>query len=138
MTSMALAGLSILAGFFGWVTAWVAGEKLLAIIFPRSFGDHQRAFEAALTNGGPFAANTRMLLIHFPLGAVVSLFSGSLTAWVAADPSTAPLILGFVLLALGILKAVLSWRYVPLWYHIAFTAMLLPLAVLGGKIPTML
>jgi len=46
----------------------------------------------------------------------------------------APLILGLLLLALGLLKAVMSWPYVPIWYHVIFTAILLPMAIIGGKL----
>jgi hypothetical protein len=35
---------------------------------------------------------------------------------------------------MGLLKAVMSWQYVPLWYHVIFTALLLPLAIVGGKL----
>lgn len=27
----------------------------------------------------------------------------------------------------------MSWQYVPIWYHVIFTAILLPLAILAGK-----
>jgi hypothetical protein len=60
--------------------------------------------------------------------------AGSLAALVAGENARAPLVLGFVLLALGILKAVMSWPYVPIWYHVIFTVILLPMAILGGKL----
>ena len=44
--------------------------------------------------------------------------------------------LGFLLLALGVLKAALSWPYVPIWYHVIFTALLLPMTMMGGKLKT--
>jgi hypothetical protein len=40
----------------------------------------------------------------------------------------------FLLLGLALLKAVMSWPYVPIWYHVIFTAILLPMAILGGKL----
>ncbi len=46
----------------------------------------------------------------------------------------APLVLGFLLLAFGLLKAVMSWPYVPIWYHVIFTALLIPMTIMGGKL----
>jgi len=127
--------LGVIAGFFAWLIAWFGSEKILSAIWPE-FGAHQRAFEAALKNGGQFTADTTMLLIHIVLASIISLMSGSLAALIARENTRAPLVLGFVLLALGILKAVMSWPYVPVWYHVIFTAILLPMTILGGKLIT--
>ncbi len=60
--------------------------------------------------------------------------AGCLAALIACENARAPLVVGCLLLALGILKAVMSWPYVPIWYHVIFTAMLLPMAIIGGKL----
>jgi hypothetical protein len=126
--------LGVIAGFFSWAILWFGSEKTLSAIWPEGFGVHQRAFEAAINNGGQFTANTTMLLIHIVLGSIVSVISGFLAARIAGEHMRAPLVLGFVLLALGLLKAVMSWPYVPIWYHVIFTALLLPMAIIGGKL----
>jgi hypothetical protein len=126
--------LGVIVGFFGWAVAWFGGEAILSAIFPEGFGVHQRAFQAAIENGGAFTANTTMLLTHIGLGLVVSVIAGFLAALVAGENKRAPLILGFLMLALGLLKAAMSWGYVPIWYHVIFTAMLLPMAIVGGKL----
>jgi hypothetical protein len=128
--------LGVIAGFFAWVIMWVAGEKVLSALWPEAFGIHQRAFEEALTDGGEFTANTTHLLMHVGLGCIVSVASGFLAAVIAGENKRAPLVLGCLLLALGVLKAVMSWPYVPLWYHVTFTAILMPLAIVGGKLKT--
>jgi predicted acyltransferase len=125
----------VIAGFFAWLLAWVGSEKILSAIWPESFGANQRAFEAALTNGGPFTADTTLLLIQLVLGSLVSVLAGYLAARIARDNKRAPLILGILLLALGLLKAILSWPYVPVWHHVLFPALLLPMTVIGGKLP---
>jgi hypothetical protein len=127
--------LGVIAGFFAWVIVWVGSEKILSAIWPE-FGVHQRAFQAAIENGGQFTADTTMLLIHIVLGSIVSVMSGFLAALIAGENIRAPLVLGFLLLAFGLLKAVMSWPYVPLWYHVIFTAILLPMAIVGGKLIT--
>ncbi len=128
--------LGVIAGFFAWMTVWVGSEKVLSAIFPEGYGVHQAAFQAAVENGGQFTVNTTLLLIHIVQGVVVSLMAGFLAALIAGENKRAPLILGFLLLAFGLLIVVLSWPYVPIWYHVVFTAMLLPLAIVGGKLKT--
>ena len=127
--------LGVIAGFFAWSIAWVGSEKILSAIWPE-FGVHQRAFEEVVKNGGHFTADTRMLLTHIVLGSIVSLMSGSLAALIAGENARAPLVVGFLLVAVGLLKAFMSWPYVPIWYHVIFTAILLPMAIMGGKLVT--
>ena len=127
--------LGIIAGFFAWAIVWFGGEKILSAIWSE-FGAHQAAFQAAIEHGGQFTANTTMLLTHIVLGSIVSVMSGFLAALIAGENKRAPLILGFLLLAIGVLKAVMSWPYVPIWYHVIFTPLLLPMAIMGGKLKT--
>jgi len=114
---------------------WFASEKTLSAIWP-AFGTQQRAFEEVVKNGGQFTADTTMLLTHIVVGSIIAVVSGSLAALIAGENSRAPLFVGILLLLMGIAKAVMSWQYVPLWYHIVFTAILLPLAIVGGKLIT--
>jgi hypothetical protein len=128
--------LGVITGFFAWVIVWVGSEKILSAIWPEGVGAQQRAFQAAIENGGQFTANTSFLLTHIVLGSIVSVMSGFLAALIAGENTRAPLVLGFLLLAVGLLKAVMSWPYVPIWYHVIYTAILLPMAIMGGKLIT--
>ena len=128
--------LGVIAGFFAWSVVWVGSEKILSAIWPEWYGAHQLAFEAAVANGGQFTADTTLLLMHLVLGSIVSVMSGFLAALIAGESKRAPLILGFLLLAVGLLKAVMSWAYVPIWYHVIFTAILIPMTIIGGKLKT--
>ena len=127
--------LGVIAGFLSWVIMWVGVEKIISAIWS-AFGVNQKAFDEAVKNGGQFTADTTMLLTHIVVGSIVSVMAGSLAALIAGENSRAPLFVGILLLALGILKAVMSWQYVPIWYHVIFTAILLPMAILGGKLIT--
>lgn len=127
--------LGIIGGFFAWLIVWIGSEKLISAIWP-AFGAHQRAFEEAIKNGGPFTADTTMLLTHIVVGSIVSVMAGSLAALIAGENSRAPLFVGILLLLMGVMKAVMSWQYIPIWYHVIFTAMLLPMAIVGGKLIT--
>jgi len=53
---------------------------------------------------------------------------------IAARNKRSPLILGVLLLAFDLLIVVLSWRLVPLWYGIIFTALLIPMTIIGGRL----
>ncbi len=127
--------LGVVAGFFSWLIVWVGSEKIISAIWP-AFGTHQAAFQTAITDGGQFTADNTMLLTHIVMGSVISVMSGALAALIAGESSRAPLIVGILLLVMGVMKAVMSWPYVPTWYHVIFTAVLLPLAIVGGKLIT--
>ena len=127
--------LGVIAGFIAWVIVWIGVEKILSAIWP-AFGVHQRAFEEAIKNGGQFTADMTMLLTHIVLGSIVSVMAGILAALIASENTSAPLVVGILLLAMGVMKAVMSWQYVPIWYHVIFTAILLPMAIVGGKLIT--
>ena len=127
--------LGVVAGFIAWMILWVGIEKVISALWP-AFGAHQKAFEEVIKNGGQFTADTSALLTHIVLGSIVSVIAGALAALVAGENSRAPLFVGILLLAMGILKAYMSWPYVPIWYHIIFTLLLLPLAIAGGKLIT--
>ena len=127
--------LGVIVGLISWLIMWFASEKILSAIWP-AFGAHQRAFEDVLKNGGQFTAETSALLTHVVLGSIVSVIAGCVAALIAGENARAPLFVGILLLAMGVMKAVMSWQYVPVWYHILFTAILLPMAVIGGRLIT--
>jgi hypothetical protein len=127
--------LGVIAGFIAWLVVWIGVEKIISAIWP-AFGAHQKAFEDAIKNGGQFMADTTMLLTHIIAGSIIAVMAGSLAALIAGENSRAPLFVGILLFAMGIAKAVMSWQYVPLWYHVIFTALLLPMAIIGGKLIT--
>jgi hypothetical protein len=127
--------LGAIGGSIAWLIVWVGVEKGLSAIWP-AFGVHQRAFEEAIKNGGQFTADSTMLLTHIVIGSIVSVLAGALAALIAGENARAPLFVGILLLLMGVAKAVMSWQYVPIWYHVLFTAILLPMAIIGGKLIT--
>jgi hypothetical protein len=127
--------LGVIAGFFAWMLVWFGSEKVLSAIWP-AFGVHQAEFQAAIENGGQFTLDSTKLFIHIVLASVVSVISGFLAALIAGENKRAPLVLGFLLLVMGLLKAAMSWPLVPIWYHVIFTAILLPMTLVGGKLKT--
>lgn len=127
--------LGVIAGFFAWAIVWFGVEKLLSAILPEWYGAPQYAFQMAVENGGQFTAETRLLVSHIVIGSFVSAVAGYLAATIAGENKRTPLILGFLLLlAIGLVKVAMAWAYVPIWYHVIFTAILLPLTVIGGRL----
>lgn len=127
--------LGVIGGFISWMILFIGVEKIISALWP-TFGVNQKAFEEAIKNGtsAGFTADTTMLLTQLVFGSIVSVLAGSLAALIAGENSRAPLFAGILLLLMGIAKAAMSWQYVPVWYHVIFTAMLLPLAIVGGKL----
>ena len=128
--------LGAIAGFFAWSLVWVGSEKILSAIWPAWYGAHQTAFEAAIQSGGQFTPDTTILLMNIVRGAIVSAMSGFLAALIAGENKRSPLLLGFLLLAFDLLIVVLSWKHVPIWYGVIFTAMLIPMTIIGVKLKT--
>jgi hypothetical protein len=130
--------LGVIGGFFAWLIVWVGIEKILIAVLPNWYGAPQLAFQHAVENQVPqFTAETRLLLSHIVIGSIVSMIAGYLAAVIAGENKRAPMALGVVLLlAIGLVKVVMSWPYVPIWYHVIFTAILLPMAIVGGKLIT--
>ena len=128
--------LGAIVAFFAWSIVWVGSEKILSAIWPEWYGAHQTAFEAAIASGGQFTPDTTILLMNIVRGSIVSAMSGFLAALIAGENRRSPLLLGFLLLAFDLLIVVLSWRHVPIWYGVIFTALLIPMTILGGRLKT--
>ena len=126
--------LGVIVGFIAWSIVWLGSEKILSAIWPAWYGAHQLAFEAAVSSGGAFTADTTILLMNIVRGSIISVMSGYLAAMIAGERGRSTMVLGVLLLAFGVLVAALTWAIIPLWYHIIFIAMLIPMTILGGKL----
>jgi uncharacterized membrane protein YfhO len=72
------------------------------------------------------------VILHLVRSVIVSIMAGFLAAVIARGNRNAPLGLGILLLAVGVLFEVMAWNYLPWWYHVAFLALLIPMTILGG------
>ncbi len=126
--------LGVVVGFIAWLILWVGGEQILSVLWPEGLGVHQRAFQEAIEKGGPFTADRTLLVVHLVLVPLVSAAAGFLAAVIAGENKWAPMVLGLLLLAMGLAKMVLTWSYVPIWYHVLFTGFLILMPILGGKL----
>jgi hypothetical protein len=115
--------LGIIAGFLVWSILWVGVDALLKAVWT----DYNASVEA-------MNFTTTMLIVPLVLSAVCSIIAGFVTALIVKENSKSPLILGVLLLLVGIFVQMSVWDKIPLWYHLAFWVLLIPMTVLGGKL----
>lgn len=125
--------LGVVGGFVAWMLAWFGGEAIVGTLWP-AIGANQQAFQTAIEQGGQFTADTTLLLAHIVLIVLVSLLAGFVSVLIAGENRRAPIALAVLLLAMGVMKAVMSWPYVPVWYHVLFTTLLVPVTLAGARL----
>ena len=125
--------LGIVVGFIAWSILWVGSDQLMITYIPW-YGQHQIAFERALVNNEAFTASNTILIMHIFRSVIISLVSGYLAALVAGENRRSPLWLGILLLLFGVFVQAMAFKYLPIWYHILFLALLIPVTMIGGKL----
>ena len=126
--------LGVIIGFIAWSIIWVGGNEVLASLSPGWYGAYKLQFEKAAFNKTPFEADTSFLILSLVRSMVTSLLCGYLAAFVANEYRRMTLILGVLLLAVGIYFESTYWDQMPLWYHLTFLALLIPMTIAGGKL----
>ena len=115
--------LAVLAGFLAWTGLFLGLSASIRALFASAHG----------ADGSVFALGP--LLLYLALAAAASLLAGYAAGRIdRARPSRAALVTGLVLLAVGLPVQIASWSLAPVWYHLAFLVMLVPLAVVGGRL----
>ena len=115
--------LGVVVGFIVWSILWVGVDAVLRAVW----SGYNESVEA-MTFSAP------MLIVPLVLSAVVSIISGFAAASIAGESGKSPLILGVLLLIVGIFVQMSVWDKIPLWYHLTFWILLVPMTVLGGKL----
>ncbi len=126
--------LAVVAGFIAWSILWVGTDMMLTALSPDWYGEHQTGLAAAMTNTVPFAVDSTILMIGIIRSIIISLLAGFLTAYIAGENIRPTLLLGLLLLIVGILVQAMQWNYIPLWYHVIFLVLLVPMTVFGGML----
>ena len=125
--------LGVIAGFVTWSVIWVGSDQVLMSIWPDWYGAHQLAFQDAMMDKTLFEPDRAILVMHLFRSVIVSIMSGFIAAVVSGENKKAPLWLGIVLLLFGIMVQAMAWSYIPIWYHLLFLVLLIPMSILGGK-----
>src|SRR5688572_2067252 len=126
--------LGAVAGFIVWSVLWVGSDAVLSALSPGWYGAHHKTLEAAVNNRTPFMSDSTILMIGLLRSVIFSIISGFVAASIARENTQSTLGLGVLLLLFGIFIQSIFWNYAPLWYHIPFLALLIPMTMLGGKL----
>ncbi len=126
--------LGAIAGFIIWSILWVGSDTLLSAISPGWYGKNLSELAAAVNNKTAFTADSTILLVALVRSVIFSLVSGFAAASIARENTKSTLALGVLLLLFGIFIQSVYWNYVPLWYHIPFLLLLIPVTMIGGKL----
>jgi uncharacterized membrane protein (DUF485 family) len=122
-----------IVGFLAWTILWVGGDAV-AMAFSPLYKEYLEGFQKALETKQTFAVSATILLLTLFKSFICSVISGLITALVAKENMKSTLALGVLLLAFGIFIQSIYWNYLPLWYHIPFLLMLIPMSMFGGNL----
>lgn len=126
--------LGVIAGFIAWSILWVGSDQVLIMLSPGWYGAHQEAFQKAMFNKSEFTPDNTILVMHLVRAVIITLMSGFLAAFIARGNRNAPLGLGILLFLFGAMVQAMAWSYIPIWYHIVFLALLIPVSIIGGRL----
>ena len=114
--------LAVVLGYLLWTALWLGGNALL-------LGDQSERMEARepLTETAP-------LLLALGLSILCSLSAGALAGKITSCSAPAVTLMGFLLLATGLIVQWGYWDLMPLWYHLIFLFLLLPMVRIGATI----
>ncbi|NNE99768.1 MAG: hypothetical protein HKN25_12175 [Pyrinomonadaceae bacterium] len=126
--------LGIFVGFVVWSILWIGTDELLARIFADWYGADRAAYFEALSKGAPFTLSSTILLISLIRGTIFTILAGFISVSISKEHSRTALFLGVLLLAVGVYAHSYSIFNFPVWYHLLFLGMLVPMTLVGGKL----
>src|SRR5687767_6219167 len=125
--------LGAIAGFIVWSILWVGSDAVFSAI-STDWGKTSADFRDAVARNTPYALSSTVLIALLIKSFIVSIISGFITALIARENTKSTFALGVLLLLFGIFVQISHWNYMPLWYHIPFLIMLIPMTIFGGKL----
>jgi hypothetical protein len=114
---------AVISGYVSWTVLWLGGNAGLRAsrLLP---GDATQPISAPLP-----------LLTLLVLSLACSLLAGYVAVLLLRSFSTSiPLVLAFLLFATGCFVQSSLWHLMPIWYHLAFLGLLIPVTLLGGRV----
>lgn len=114
--------LSVVMGVVVWGGLWVTSNMGLASGFPASFDE----------NG---ITTAPVLLIAFiVISSALSILAGWLCATIAKTSlKKHVVVLALIQLTIGIVVQRGIWDLMPVWYHLVFLALVVPMHLVGGR-----
>ena len=126
--------LGVIVGFIVWSILWVGGDEAFATLSPDWYAPPKLAFEKAAFNNTSFEANSTILLFKLLHSVFASLISGYVAVMLSNENRRTTTTLGVILLIVGIAVQASVWSLLPIWYHLIFLALLIPVTIAGGKL----
>jgi hypothetical protein len=114
---------AVATGFILWSVLWLGLNQLLLVLGVMSATTNQ-----PLTDPKP-------LVILLVGSVLISLLAGYVTSRISGLQWTLPAgALGVLLLATGVFVQLKLWYLIPLWYHLIFLLLLMPMTILGARL----
>jgi len=113
--------LGVIVGFVVWSLLWVGGGLGLRGVFP----------DAIAEDGS--TSDEKVLAIVLALSVLCSVVGGFFCGKIAGRGSGVAVLAG-VLLAVGVAVQVSAWDKLPVWYHVAFLVLIVPMTLAGGRL----
>lgn len=126
--------LGVVVGFIVWSIAWLGMDALLSAISPGWFGRNFAEFQNAVNRNEPFTPPVSVSVYLIFQSVLCSLIAGFTAATTAKENRKSTLALGILLLATGVFVEASYWNYFPIWYHVSFLLLLIPMTFAGGKL----
>ena len=126
--------LGVIVGFIVWSIVWLGGQATLAALSPNWFGVYFASAEHATASGADFVPDSSIAAITLVRSLLTSFIAGYMAALVAGEYKRTTMVLGIVLVLVGVIVEAFTWRLAPVWYHILFVLMLVPMTILGGRV----
>lgn len=120
MAKIGRMALAILAGAAAWALLWNLG----------TFGA-QSAFPSVLAPDQPIE-HLGALAGLIAYSVVLSVLAGYITR--SIDTMRSVVILSCIQLTFGIIAETSYWELMPVWYHLVFLALVVPMTLLGGRL----
>ena len=113
----------VVVGLMVWFGAALVAGVVLRPLWPE--------YVAA---SGDMSFTLSMKLTRLAIGAVATVAAGAVAALIGRSSRTA-VVTGALLLLIFIPEHISLWNKFPIWYHLTFLTSLVPLTVVGGRIP---
>jgi hypothetical protein len=114
---------AVAAGYVLWSVLWVGFGSVL-----RSMAILPTADTAVIEGVPP-------LFVLLAGSILASLVAGYVVAVITRSAAAVPvLILGVLLLATGVFVQMQYWHVMPVWYHVLFLGLLVPVCIVGSRL----
>lgn len=122
---MLRAVMGVIAGYVTWSVVWFVGNRLLF------------AEAAEVVGAGERYTRTGPLLGVLALSVVCSLAAGAVAAKISQSKGWGTVaVMAVLLLITGIVVQASVWSLMPVWYHVLFLALIIPICQVGSWLAT--